>query len=43
MLSMQGDLVSEYVLPDIKFDDEIKIVAMSYHSSFELPIEEEMI
>ena len=37
-----GEQVSEYILYYQYFDDEIKIVAMSYHPPFELPTEDEL-
>lgn len=37
-----GEQVSEYLLHYQRFDDEIKIVAMSYHPPFELPTEDEL-
>lgn len=36
-LSEKGDYVSEYILHYQLFDDEIKLVSMSYHPPFELP------
>lgn len=34
-----GEQVSEYILHYQRFDDEIRLVAMSYHPPFELPSE----
>lgn len=35
-----GEQVSEYILHYQRFDDEIRLVAMSYHPPFELPNEQ---
>lgn len=32
-----GEQVSEYILHYQRFDDEVRLVAMSYHPPFELP------
>lgn len=41
-LSEKGDYVSEYILHYQLFDDEIKLVSMSYHPPFELPTPHEL-
>lgn len=38
-----GEQVSEYILHYQRFDDEIRLVSMSYHPPFELPSEKELI
>lgn len=38
-----GEQVSEYILHYQRFDDEIRIVSMSYHPPFELPNEEALV
>lgn len=38
-----GEQVSEYILHYIREKDEIKLVALSYHPPFELPLEQEML
>lgn len=37
-----GEQVSEYILHYMRFDNYIKIVAMSYHPPFQLPSEDEL-
>lgn len=38
-----GEQVSEYILHYMRFDGEIKIVALSYHPPFELPTYSELL
>ncbi len=37
-----GEQVSEYILHYQRFDNEIRLVSMSYHPPFELPTENEL-
>lgn len=39
-ITQNGECVSEYILHHIREEDEIKLVALSYHPPFELPSEQ---
>lgn len=42
-MAYNGEQVSEYILHYMRFDDSIKLVALSYHPPFELPTLAEMV
>lgn len=39
-ITQNGEYVSEYILHYIREENEIKLIALSYHPPFELPSEQ---